>query len=243
MLRRGDVEMASSVTFQVLDGVDRGRVYRELPTPVMIGREEGNTVQLNDERVSRFHAKIQEDSDQFIITDLESTNGTRVNGEHVTFAILRVGDRVTIGRSTLLFGSPEDIAQLYSQPNDTERTGRVDDKTMLVGKTRQVDGIPQPKESSSDLHFDVNQPSPLVPANPRARPAPGLPTKLTPAQAAQLGELLMHLHRPLASATENGRRGPSDDSVHLNAQTWQQILAVTMQIARYYRSLGRPDDS
>ena len=41
------------VTFQVLEGVDKGRTFRELATPVTIGREEGNLLRLNDERVSR----------------------------------------------------------------------------------------------------------------------------------------------------------------------------------------------
>ena len=42
------------VTLRVLDGPDRGRAFEDLLTPVSIGREEGNAVQLNDERVSRF---------------------------------------------------------------------------------------------------------------------------------------------------------------------------------------------
>ena len=41
------------VTFQVIDGVDKGRVFLDLPTPVTLGREEGNTIRLNDERISR----------------------------------------------------------------------------------------------------------------------------------------------------------------------------------------------
>src|SRR5262249_51769651 len=100
----------ASVTFHVLEGVDKGRVFRSLPTPVTIGREEGNLLRLNDERVSRFHAKVQVDSEDFIITDLESTNGTRVNGTVVQIRRLRYGDRVSIGRSLLLFGSNEEIA-------------------------------------------------------------------------------------------------------------------------------------
>ena len=39
-----------TLTFQVLEGVDKGRVFRELPIPVTIGREEGNLLRLNDER-------------------------------------------------------------------------------------------------------------------------------------------------------------------------------------------------
>src|SRR5258705_9698173 len=100
----------AAVTFQVLEGIDRGRVYRELEVPVSIGREEGNSLRLNDERVSRFHAKVQLDSEDHILTDLESTNGTRVNGTAVQIRRLRIGDRVGVGRSLLLFGSNEEIA-------------------------------------------------------------------------------------------------------------------------------------
>src|SRR6201995_2782732 len=99
-----------NVTFQVVVGVDKGRVFRELGTPVTIGREEGNVLRLNDERVSRFHAKVQQDNGDIILTDLESTNGTRVNGSTVQIRRLRPGDRVGVGRSTLLFGSQEEIA-------------------------------------------------------------------------------------------------------------------------------------
>src|ERR1051326_8654017 len=98
-----------NITFQVLEGIDKGRVFRELPIPVTIGREEGNILRLNDERVSRFHAKVQMDDEDFILTDLESTNGTRVNGAVVQIRRLRVGDRVGVGRSQLLFGSNEEI--------------------------------------------------------------------------------------------------------------------------------------
>src|SRR5213593_2671841 len=99
----------AKITFQVLEGVDRGRVFRELSTPVTIGREEGNLLRLNDERVSRYHAKIQCDNGEIILTDLESTNGTRVNGNVVQIRRLRPGDRVAVGRSLLLFGSDEEI--------------------------------------------------------------------------------------------------------------------------------------
>src|SRR5436305_9069488 len=99
-----------TVTFQVLEGVDKGRIYRDLPIPVTIGREEGNLLRLNDERVSRFHAKIQFDNGDVILTDLDSTNGTRINGNPVQIRRLKPGDRVGLGRSVLIFGSNEEIS-------------------------------------------------------------------------------------------------------------------------------------
>ena len=87
----------------VLDGADRGRVFDNLTPPITVGREEGNTIQLNDERISRYHVKIQEDHNRLVITDLESTNGTKVNNEDVQLRILRFGDMIQLGRSVLLF--------------------------------------------------------------------------------------------------------------------------------------------
>ena len=49
------------VTLRIIDGADRGTIFEEIETPITIGREEGSTLQLKDERVSRFHVKIQED--------------------------------------------------------------------------------------------------------------------------------------------------------------------------------------
>src|SRR5437868_15408232 len=98
-----------TVTFQVLEGIDKGRVFRELPTPVTIGREEGNLLRLNDERVSRYHAKIQCDNAEIILTDLESTNGTRVNGNVVQIRRRRPGACIGVGRSPLLFRPDREV--------------------------------------------------------------------------------------------------------------------------------------
>ena len=57
----------AEITLRVLDGADRGRVYDGLQTPITVGREEGNAVQLNDERISRFHIKIQEDQEKLVL--------------------------------------------------------------------------------------------------------------------------------------------------------------------------------
>src|SRR5436189_6390315 len=99
-----------TLTFQVVEGVDKGRVYKDLPIPVTIGREEGNGLRLNDERVSRFHAKVQVEDGDIILTDLDSTNGTRVNGTAIQIRRLRPGDQLSIGRTMLLFGTMEEIA-------------------------------------------------------------------------------------------------------------------------------------
>lgn len=102
----------AEVTIQVVQGLEAGTVLRRLPTPITIGREEENLVQLNDERISRFHAKIQSQGEHLILTDLESTNGTRVNGHYTRMRTVEIGDQIAVGRCLLVVGSPEEIAEL-----------------------------------------------------------------------------------------------------------------------------------
>ena len=52
---------------------------------------------------------MQTEDGDIILTDLESTNGTRVNGSAVQIRRLRPGDQVSIGRTLLLFGTMEEI--------------------------------------------------------------------------------------------------------------------------------------
>src|SRR5689334_25185925 len=129
------------ITLRVLDGADRGRAFEELPVPVTIGREEGNTIQLNDERVSRFHLKIQEDRDKVVLTDLESTNGTKVNGEDIQLRILRFGDMIALGRSVILFGKREQIAErLAGLRRDSDSSGTVGrEESPLSAKAKSVE--------------------------------------------------------------------------------------------------------
>ena len=105
----------ASVTLSVLEGLERGRIFRNLQTPITIGREEVNSVQLNDERISRLHAKLQDDQGNVIFTDLNSTNGSRINGHPVQLRILRPGDHLQLGRCTLLFGSDAEITERARQ--------------------------------------------------------------------------------------------------------------------------------
>src|SRR5438445_6181415 len=184
----------ANVTFQVLEGVDKGRIFRELPTPVTLGREEGNVLRLNDERVSRFHAKVQLDDEDFIITDLESTNGTRVNGTVVQIRRLRFGDRVSIGRSLLLFGSNEEIAaRMASLESVDPLTASVTNGLSPEGPAT-VQSRTVPGQIDSDLNFDLNVQEKLSATSDALfignRALPPLPQKMTPSHAARSPEPL-----------------------------------------------------
>ena len=57
---------------------------------------------LSDSRVSRRHARLTARDGVLVLTDLGSTNGTRVNGHRVTEMVLGAGDRIQIGETSLV---------------------------------------------------------------------------------------------------------------------------------------------
>jgi hypothetical protein len=80
-------------------GPERGRIY-EIKHGVSIGRREGQ-IRLNDDKVSKRHATLTIEEDQFVIWDLATSNGTYVNGTKIRAATpLKENDQVKIG-STL----------------------------------------------------------------------------------------------------------------------------------------------
>lgn len=213
----------NSITLRVLEGADRGKVFEDAAAPITIGREEGNSIQLNDERVSRFHLKIQQDHQDLVLTDLESTNGTKVNGEEIQLRILRHGDMITIGRSTMLFGSRNEINQ---------RMERLNQGVSDNASSASVDLAIQKK-----LQDDPNYQLTLLDLDP-----PKLPDRLSPGQAAQLSEMLEYFHMHMRRFIGEVEIGPRAESVNLTRQNWQQVVDLQARISEYLRKIGNPDN-
>ncbi len=70
---------------------------------MIIGRKQDCNIQLDEKMVSGHHAEITIKADEILLKDLDSTNGTKVNGKSVTEATLKTGDQVTIGNYKLIF--------------------------------------------------------------------------------------------------------------------------------------------
>lgn len=221
------------ITLQVLDGADRGRVYDEMATPVTIGREEGNSIQLNDERVSRYHLKIQEDQEKVVLTDLESTNGTKVNGEEIQLRILRFGDVISVGRSVLLFGSREQIA---------DRLARLRGSEQLSAGTIGSEDAAQSALAAS-LDYELNWPNDAdARATLHTLLPPDLPDRLSPGQAAQLAELLEYLHIRIRHLINSVKVEQNGDRVTLDLRRWQALVDLQGRLAGYLRAIGEPDE-
>ncbi len=71
---------------------------------ITIGRDKDNSIQLDDVMVSRHHAAVQKIRDDYFVRDLQSTNGTFVNGVQVPegkYIRMQAGDVLKIGRTEL----------------------------------------------------------------------------------------------------------------------------------------------
>ena len=81
----------------------QGTVLSITDSPAVIGRDSGATICLLDPSVSRKHSQIERNGEEFLLTDLDSLNGTFVNDVPVKRRNLEHGDRVRIGDSQFLF--------------------------------------------------------------------------------------------------------------------------------------------
>ncbi len=94
-------------TLFVLQGPDKGRTFRAADGRVVLGRE-SDSVPLTDRTISRRHAEVVLENDAWIIRDLNSANGTYVNGERLTKPVrLKHGDQIKLGATLLIYGSDQ----------------------------------------------------------------------------------------------------------------------------------------
>ena len=92
-----------------------------------IGRKNFNDIVIANLAVSGAHAKIESVAKAFVLTDLDSTNGTFVNGTKITQHNLRHKDVITIGKHQLVFDRSD---LLKKKPDDLDNYD--DDKTRII---------------------------------------------------------------------------------------------------------------
>ncbi|MEZ6066925.1 MAG: FHA domain-containing protein [Planctomycetaceae bacterium] len=205
------------VTFFSVDGLERGQVFQDLETPVMIGREEDNHIRLNDERVSRCHARVQEQQGKVIITDLDSTNGTRVNGHPVTVHVLQPGDQVLLGRCLLIFGSEQQLEQLA-------------DAVSAAGTGRETLAANPDEDEALHCPTMFNGPPPL-------------PADLSALQTAEAADLIAYLHSELLGCLytlQADKSGEARQRVHVSTSGWHRLQRLQIQMASYLKQISDP---
>lgn len=99
-------------TLQVLQGPDKGRTFKTQDDVVLIGRG-SDQLPLTDQTVSRRHAELRYDGGAWILSDLNSANGTYLNGVRLDKPVrLKHGDQIRLGSSLLVYSGDESLEQL-----------------------------------------------------------------------------------------------------------------------------------
>jgi pSer/pThr/pTyr-binding forkhead associated (FHA) protein len=123
--------MTSSHGKLILTLPDEGEQEYELnATNITIGRAMTNDIVLGDGRVSRSHARIECGLQGCTLFDLNSSNGTRLNGNRIDKTTLSSGDTITVGNSSLRYQSPDP----FDEPAVTMLNTMIDLEATLENK-------------------------------------------------------------------------------------------------------------
>lgn len=158
----------------VLRGPLAGRSYPLSSVPLSFGRTPDNSVVIASPLASRRHAEVRLEGGAYVLYDLGSSNGTRVNGQPITSHRLSPGDVFEIGDEAFRF----EVAAAY-------------DKTLIAGAAPPAPTVPvapqaqQPPQIQQPLPPpQAQQPLPPLPQAQRPLQPPPLPQAQQPPQAA-----------------------------------------------------------
>ena len=87
----------------MVNGQETGTVFKLNGGTISLGRADANHITILDPKASRQHTQIQKKGDLYMLVDLNSSNGTYVNGERVDEYVLANGDEIQIGDHVLQF--------------------------------------------------------------------------------------------------------------------------------------------
>ena len=100
---------ASPARLYVVDGAERGRTVELGGQPMVVGRSRSSNLALADANASKEHLRIEWTPEGYVLTDLGSSFGTRVNGQAASRVLLRPLDRIAIGDTLLIFESESHV--------------------------------------------------------------------------------------------------------------------------------------
>lgn len=102
-------------SLHVLQGPDKGRTLKAVDDTVLIGRG-SDQVPLTDQTVSRRHAELTRETGAWVLRDLNSANGTYVNGVRIQEPTrLKHGDQIRLGSTVLMYSGEDSIEQLSGE--------------------------------------------------------------------------------------------------------------------------------
>lgn len=134
----------------VVRGRDQGKHFPLNKAVQLIGRESTSDIQLLDSESSRSHAELKLGQDgRYEIIDLDSSNGTRVNGNRVSRELLGSGDRIEIGSTLLIFTGTSQPKAIDAAHGVDIVQRSLDDGSRIVSSLSQSAAQSSPVQSST----------------------------------------------------------------------------------------------
>ena len=112
----------------------KGGQVHDLQSKTRIGRSSENTIVLSDAHASQLHARVTRRLDRWVYEDLESTNGSTINGSPQSKAALSDGDVIRIGRTTLSFRETLDDRRAGESDSGVFARGEHSRATTMIGE-------------------------------------------------------------------------------------------------------------
>ena len=139
----------------ILRSAETGPVTHELADEtITIGRAPENMIVLDDPSVSGRHAQLQRTGDIYRLKDLDSTNGTRVNGETIAEVSLRIGDRLHFGKvEARLEADPSAGTQPLPEPTAIE--AKPAETSVRPGDFANASPFPRRKEEKDPIRMAI----------------------------------------------------------------------------------------
>ena len=141
-----------------------------LERAAILGRLDTNDIPVRDKKASREHAKIYLQGQKYAIVDLNSSNGTFVNGAQVTKQLLEDGDEIEIGTVRMRFDNPEaavaaaaplkgrrSLDDDFPKPKAREKGGGASKPGDVVMKSHEPLQYSRVKPGRSLIGFDLDQ--------------------------------------------------------------------------------------
>jgi len=116
---------------------------------IKIGREPDNDIVVDSAGLSRHHAKIEEIGEDYVLSDLGSTNGTFVNKKKITQVTLQHADKIIVGKHLIIFQSEQEEEETAPKTANFE-------STMVLNTQQQKELFALQAKKSGQEHAEKN---------------------------------------------------------------------------------------
>jgi diguanylate cyclase (GGDEF)-like protein len=139
----------------VLVGTNVGEMYKISGEDIVLGRGGDTDIRLVDEGISRFHCRIRAEGELLVVEDMHSRNGTFLNGNRIEQGVLEDGDKIQLGRTTVLkFSFQDQIEESFQR--------RMFDSALRDGLTRAYNKRYFIDRLNSEMRFALRHKNPLA---------------------------------------------------------------------------------